>query len=125
MLANMARLGQVLLNLLINAMNAIPLGDRDAHEIAVATRSDEHGHVVIEISDTGAGIPDEAKPHLFEPFFTTSAGGQGTGLGLSICRTIVAALGGEIGFESELGRGTTFRITLPAATSGDDPPTMP
>jgi signal transduction histidine kinase len=121
--ASEARLGQVLLNLLINATHAIPLGDHDAHEIQVGTRSDERGRVVIEVRDSGAGIPDDVRPHIFEPFFTTKTGGRGTGLGLSICQTIVTALGGEIGFESQLGRGTAFRVTLPAAPLEADPST--
>ena len=114
-LANEARLGQVLLNLLVNAAHAIPEGDPEAHEIEVSTRQDHLGRVVIEVKDSGAGIPEEVKRRLFEPFFTTKSGGRGTGLGLSICKSIVSALGGEIGFESQVGQGTSFRVTLPAA----------
>jgi PAS domain S-box-containing protein len=125
-LANEARLGQVLLNLLVNAAHAIPEGDPEGNEIRVATRSDDRGRVVIEVRDTGAGIPDEVKRRLFEPFFTTKGAGKGTGLGLSICQSIVTALGGEIGFESRLGQGTSFYVILPAAPagSGADPPTL-
>src|SRR5262249_22155565 len=82
-LVNQARLGQVLLNLLVNAAHAIPEGDPDGNEIRVATHTDVHGHVVIEVQDTGAGIPDEVKPRIFEAFFTTKASKSGTGLGLS------------------------------------------
>ena len=114
-LANEARLGQVLLNLLINAAHAIPEGEPEAHEIMVSTRQDERGQVVIEVKDSGSGIPDDVKRRLFEPFFTTKSGGRGTGLGLSICKSIVTALGGEIGFESQVGQGTSFRVTLPPA----------
>ncbi len=114
-LANEARLGQVLLNLLINAAHAIPEGDPESHDIQVATREDSQGRVVIEVKDSGTGIPEEVKRRLFEPFFTTKSGGRGTGLGLSICKSIVTALGGEIGFDSQVGQGTTFRVTLPAA----------
>jgi PAS domain S-box-containing protein len=122
--ANEARLGQVLLNLLVNAAHAIPEGDPNANEITVATRGDAHGHVVIEVADTGAGIPDDVKKHIFEPFFTTKAGGLGTGLGLSIAQSVVSALGGEITFESQLGHGSTFRVILPAADP-DGPATRP
>ncbi len=114
-LANEARLGQVLLNLLVNAAHAIPEGDPESHEISVATRQDDRGRVIIEVKDSGAGIPEEVRPRLFEPFFTTKSGGRGTGLGLSIAQSIVTALGGEITFESEVGQGTTFRVTLPPA----------
>jgi PAS domain S-box-containing protein len=117
-LANEARLGQVLLNLLVNAAHAIPEGEPDAHEIQVATRSDPDGRVVIEVRDTGEGIPEDVKRRIFEPFFTTKGPGRGSGLGLSICQSIVTALGGEITFESELGTGTAFRVILPAAPVG-------
>ena len=114
-LANEARLGQVLLNLLVNAAHAIPEGDPESHEISVATRCDDRGRVIIEVRDTGAGIPDDVKRRIFEPFFTTKGAGRGSGLGLSICQSIVTALGGEITFESQIGRGTAFHVILPAA----------
>src|SRR6185295_15351684 len=94
---------------------AIPEGEPEVHEIQVATRSDADGRVVIEVRDTGAGIPEDVKRRIFEPFFTTKGPGRGTGLGLSICQSIVTALGGEITFESQLGLGTAFRVILPAA----------
>jgi PAS domain S-box-containing protein len=117
-IANEARLGQVLLNLLVNAAHAIPDGDPEANEIEVSTRCDDGGRVVIEVRDSGAGIPEDVKRRIFEPFFTTKGSGRGTGLGLSICRSIVTALGGEITFESHLGRGTAFLVILPAAPAG-------
>jgi PAS domain S-box-containing protein len=121
-LANEARLGQVLLNLLVNAAHAIPEGEPDANEIRVSTRTDDRGRVVIAVRDTGAGIPESVKRRIFEPFFTTKASGSGTGLGLSICKSIVTALGGQMELESEVGRGTTFRVVLPAAPPMSRPP---
>jgi PAS domain S-box-containing protein len=110
--ANEARLGQVFLNLLINAAHAIPEGAADRNEIRVITRLDEKGRVVAEIQDTGMGIPEDIRPRVMEPFFTTKPPGEGTGLGLSICHGIVTRLGGELQFDSEVGRGTTFRVVL-------------
>ena len=81
--ANEARLGQVFLNLLVNAAQAIPEGQADRHEIRVGTRTDDHGNAVVEVSDTGTGILPENIPRIFDPFFTTK-GETGTGLGLSI-----------------------------------------
>jgi PAS domain S-box-containing protein len=111
---NEARLGQVFLNLLVNAAQALPEGSADRNEIRILTRA-EGDRVVIEVRDTGAGIAPEHRPHLFDPFFTTKAVGSGTGLGLSICHNIVTSLGGELSVESELGKGSTFRVSLPAA----------
>jgi PAS domain S-box-containing protein len=111
---NEARLGQVFLNLLINAVHAIPVGDANRHQIRLAICA-APGAVVVEISDTGAGIAETDLPRIFEPFFTTKPTGEGTGLGLAICRNIVLSQGGTIDVESELGRGTTFRVSLPAA----------
>ncbi|KFE68495.1 ATP-binding protein [Hyalangium minutum] len=111
--ANEARLGQVFLNLIINAAHAIPEGSADRNEIRVITRLDSRGHVVAEVQDTGAGIPEDLRPRVLEPFFTTKPPGEGTGLGLSICHGIVTRLGGEFQFDSEVGRGTTFRVVLP------------
>jgi signal transduction histidine kinase/CheY-like chemotaxis protein len=109
------RLGQVLINLLVNAAQALSLGDIQDNVVKVTARATPKGSVVIEVQDTGPGIPKEALPHIFEPFFTTKARGIGTGLGLSICHGIVAAAGGTIEAISEPGRGTTMRVTLPIA----------
>ncbi|WP_395827313.1 ATP-binding protein [Archangium violaceum] len=110
--ANESRLGQVFLNLIVNAAQAIPHGDPKTHEIRLSTRHEE-GHVVVAVRDTGSGIPREHLERLFDPFFTTKPVGVGTGLGLSICHGIVTALGGRIDVHSELGRGTTFQVFLP------------
>jgi PAS domain S-box-containing protein len=111
--ANEARIGQVFLNLLVNAAQAIPEGHADANEIRIATRTDEAGHAVVEVSDTGVGIGPEDLPRIFDPFFTTK--GEGTGLGLALSHGTVAALGGRIEVESRPGKGATFRVILPAA----------
>ena len=107
------RLEQVLLNLLVNAAQALPVGAPQQHHVRVATHTDAAGHAVVEVQDTGSGIPPEHLPRLFEPFFTTKPAGEGTGLGLSICHGIVKAVGGELSVQSELGKGTTFRLVLP------------
>jgi CheY-like chemotaxis protein len=115
-LANDGRLGQVFVNLLINAVQAIPEGDPGTNRIRVATSPSDGDRVTIEISDTGCGIPAELRTRIFEPFFTTKRVGVGTGLGLSISHGIVKSLGGEITVDSEVGRGTTFRVVLPSAS---------
>ena len=113
--ADEARLGQVFVNLLVNAAHATPQGHADQHEIRIVTGTDVSGRAIIEIRDTGLGMPPEVLRRVFDPFFTTRDIGQGTGLGLSICRNIVTALGGEIIAKSELGKGSTFRVVLPPA----------
>ncbi|HEX8438075.1 ATP-binding protein [Archangium sp.] len=113
-LADSSRLGQVFLNLLVNAAQAIPEGHADRHEIRLRVRA-EAGSVVVEIHDTGQGIPAELLGRIFDPFFTTKPVGQGTGLGLSITHGLVTALGGELTVESEPGRGSVFRVRLPGA----------
>jgi PAS domain S-box-containing protein len=113
-LANEARLGGVFLNLLVNAVQAIPEGRAEENEIRIGTGM-EKDTVVVEVRDTGCGIAPEFRSRIFDPFFTTKPPGTGTGLGLSICQSIVGALGGEITVESEVGKGTTFRVLLPAA----------
>ncbi len=114
-----SRLGQVFLNLIVNAAQAVPEGNAEGHTIRIVTRPDPSGQIVVEISDTGAGISPENRRHLFSPFFTTKGPGVGTGLGLAICHRIITGLGGEIQVESEPGKGTTFRVILPAARSVD------
>jgi PAS domain S-box-containing protein len=112
---NESRLSQVFLNLLINAAQALPEQNASHHEIRVTLRSDELGAVVVEVRDTGAGIPANVLPRIFDPFFTTKPVGQGTGLGLSICHTIISRMGGSIEVESTQGQGTTFRVRLPSS----------
>jgi two-component system, NtrC family, sensor kinase len=113
--ASSARLGQVFLNLLVNAVQSIPEGHPDLNRITVSTRTDARGWAVVEFADSGCGIAPEIRRHLFEPFFTTKPIGEGTGLGLSICHGIVSAIGGEIEVDSEVGRGSCFRVLLPGA----------
>ena len=110
--ANEARLGQVFLNLLVNAAQALPEGRAEHNEIGVTTRLDGEC-VVIEVRDTGAGIPAGILGRIFDAFFTTKAVGVGTGLGLAICHRIVSDMGGGLTVESTIGKGTTFRVTLP------------
>jgi signal transduction histidine kinase len=113
--ASEAGLAQVFLNLLRNAAHAIPEGHVDDHAVTVRCRLDAHTSVVVEIADTGSGIPRELRSRVFSPFFTTKPAGIGTGLGLSICHRIVTDLDGEISFETEVGQGTLFRVSLPAS----------
>jgi two-component system, cell cycle sensor histidine kinase and response regulator CckA len=113
--ATQGRLGQLFLNLVLNAVDAIPDGHADRNEIRVTITSDPTGRAVVEIADTGVGIATGHQRHVFEPFYTTKGVGAGTGLGLSICHGIVTQLGGEISFDSSPGNGTTFRVVLPAS----------
>ena len=111
---NEARLGQVFLNLVVNAAQSLPTGQAEQNEIGVTTRV-EGERVIIEVSDTGAGIPPQIIGRIFDAFFTTKAVGVGTGLGLAICQRIVTDMGGTLTVESELGKGTTFRVSVPVA----------
>ena len=110
-----ARLGQVFLNLLINAAQAIEIGHVESNQIRLFTGTDEQGRAVVEIADTGVGISTENLNRIFAPFFTTKPPGSGTGLGLSISLRIVKEMGGAIELSSEPGRGTVARVYLPAA----------
>jgi two-component system NtrC family sensor kinase len=114
---NAARLGQVFLNLIINAAHAIAPGRAEENEIRVTARLGEPGRVTVDVSDTGCGIAPENLERIFDLFFTTKPAGEGTGIGLAMCRDIVTSLGGSITVKSQLGRGTTFHLTLPAAPS--------
>jgi two-component system cell cycle sensor histidine kinase/response regulator CckA len=110
-----ARLGQVILNVLINAAHAIEIGAVDHNTITVRTRSDARGRPTLEIEDTGCGIARENLTRVFDPFFTTKPIGVGAGLGLSIAQRIAHELEGEITVESVHGEGTLVTLTLPAA----------
>jgi signal transduction histidine kinase/CheY-like chemotaxis protein len=112
---NEARLGQVFLNLLINAAQALSPERFDHNAITVATGVADDGRIRVEIRDTGLGMSSETQARLFEPFFTTKPVGAGIGLGLAISRRLVTALGGEIHVRSQLGQGTCFVVLLPAA----------
>jgi signal transduction histidine kinase/CheY-like chemotaxis protein len=119
------RLGQVLVNLLVNASQAIPRNAPGEPAVTVTTRSEDGRTVEIEVRDTGAGIPPEIIDRIWDPFFTTKEPGAGTGLGLSISREIIERSGGRIYVESpiegeEPPRGARFVIVLPAARGAGD-----
>ncbi len=105
---------QLLVNLLNNALDAL---EPDGGRIDVTTRC-EQGDVIIDVADTGPGIPEAVLPRIFDPFFTTKPVGKGTGLGLSICYGIAHNLGGSISVESQAGRGTTFHVRIPEHPAG-------
>jgi len=107
-----AQLQQVFLNIIDNAIDAI--GKSGSIFIMTNYNSGTPGEVVIEISDTGPGIPKDIIGRIFDPFFTTKAANEGTGLGLSISYSIIEKLGGRIAVTSREGKGTTFTIRLPA-----------
>jgi len=111
-LCHPGKINQVFLNVLMNAIQASPSGG----SVEARTRVDESaaaGGVAIEIQDSGCGIKPEHRERIFDPFFTTKPVGQGTGLGLSVSYGIIRDHGGAIEVESEVGRGTLFRIRLP------------
>jgi two-component system, NtrC family, sensor kinase len=111
-LGNKEQLIQALMALLLNAVDAMEQTGRLAVRAARGQRDDE---VVVEVEDTGVGIPREDQSKIFEPFYTTKQPGRGTGLGLSICYGIVEDHRGRIEVDSSPGRGATFRVYLPAA----------
>ncbi|PTL78915.1 ATP-binding protein [Vitiosangium sp. GDMCC 1.1324] len=113
--ANESRLAQVFLNLLVNAVQALPDRAPEQNEIRVVTRKLGDAQVMIEFSDTGVGIPPHLRARIFEPFFTTKPVGEGTGLGLSVCHRLITQMKGSIEVDSEPGQGATFRVILPVA----------
>lgn len=116
-LGDESRLGQLFLNIIVNAAHAMDEGKANQNVLKLSTGTDDRGRAMVRIHDSGTGMSADVLNHLFTPFYTTKAVGVGTGLGLSICHRIVQALGGEIRVESELGTGTTFHIFLPPATA--------
>lgn len=116
-LAHRGHLGQVLLNLIVNALSALP--ERAPEDNRVTVRAARDGdEVVLEVEDNGVGIPPAIQPRLFEPFFSTKTD-DGGGLGLAVAETLVRRHGGAISFRSEVDRGTCFRVVLPTATSSE------
>jgi signal transduction histidine kinase len=109
-----AQMEQVLLNLTINARDAMPAGG----SLRIRTRCAEaRKQVILEVADTGTGIPNEILPRLFEPFFTTKQPGKGTGLGLASVKAIVEGCGGQIAIRSQVGQGTTFCLGFPISAA--------
>ncbi len=134
------QLEQVIVNLVVNARDAMPKGGRldvETANVQIASDVTAHGglippgdYVVLSVRDTGIGISDEVRAHLFQPFFTTKVRGKGTGLGLATVQGIVTAAHGYIAVDSELGQGATFRVYWPRSVDPvresrppkDDPP---
>ncbi|WP_205519761.1 hybrid sensor histidine kinase/response regulator [Pyxidicoccus caerfyrddinensis] len=114
---NDVRLSQVVVNLLVNALQALPERPAEENEVRVSLRPGRPGQVELEVADNGHGISPEVQRRIFDPFFTTKPVGEGTGLGLSICLTLVQAMGGRIDVSSTPGRGSSFRVVLPASVA--------
>ena len=107
-MADHFRMEQLFLNLVLNALQSMP----DVGELTFYTRG-KQGTVVVEVRDTGAGIPEDLRDRIFDPFFTTRDVGEGTGLGLTVSDSIVTSHGGTLEFETAVGEGSVFRIIMP------------
>ncbi|MFN0251712.1 MAG: ATP-binding protein [Kofleriaceae bacterium] len=113
-LADEGRLTQLIVNLVVNAAQSFTTDTPASNRITLRSRHDRD-RVILEVVDNGPGILPDVLPRIFDPFFTTKPPGVGTGLGLSISHGIVAAMGGQFDCETELGRGTVFRVSVPVA----------
>lgn len=119
--ATATELHQVIMNLAVNARDAMPGGGEVVLRTSLVQSSGETraAFVLLEVRDTGTGIPDHVRERIFERFFTTKAEGKGTGLGLAVVLRIVTSHGGRVTFESRMGEGTVFRVLLPALPPED------
>jgi signal transduction histidine kinase len=117
--AEQGQLARVFMNLLLHAAQATGDGGAAQHTIVLTTRTDDRGRAVAEVTDDGPGMPRDVLHRIFDPFFATPLKHAEAGLGLAVCHSIVTSLGGEIDVESELGNGTTFRVSLPPASVAD------
>jgi len=107
---NAGRLQQVFMNLIVNARDAMPFGG----ELTLATEA-ENSTVRVEVGDNGVGIPADHLQKIFDPFFTTKSTSRGTGLGLAVSYGIIREHSGKVQVESQVGKGTTFRLEFPVA----------
>jgi signal transduction histidine kinase len=107
-------LQQLFLNLINNSLDAMPKGGEIQIHTATEGKSGKSQRIIVDFIDTGTGMTPEVMSHIFDPLYTTKDRGQGTGLGLVIVSQIVAEHGGTVGVESELGKGTRFRLTFAA-----------
>jgi C4-dicarboxylate-specific signal transduction histidine kinase len=108
-------LQQVLINLIINAMDALE-GKKDEKPTVTVRTYSENGKVCVEVKDNGSGIPKDIQEKIFDPFFTTKGPEKGTGLGLAIIASILHQHRAGISLESEVGKGTQFKVSFPAAS---------
>lgn len=133
--ADSGHFGQVLMNLVVNARDALPNGGRISIQTSKISLDENYAqehlgvvpgeYVAISVTDTGIGMSEEVKAQLFKPFFTTKPKDKGTGLGLATCQTIVNHSGGHIGVQSEVEKGTTFRVYFPHVSQPLAVPTGP
>jgi signal transduction histidine kinase len=117
--ADRQQLRQMFLNLMTNASDAMPEGGRLTIRVAASTLNNSEA-VKVEFIDTGEGLSQEQAARVWEPFFTTKPAGKGTGLGLAICRRLTEEHSGKITFVSEVGKGTTVSIVMPATANGEE-----
>jgi signal transduction histidine kinase len=119
-IGNAAELRELLINLIVNAIDAMPEGgelalrlSQQIEHLTTATGTQLQRLALIEVADSGVGVPPVLRERIFESFYTTKPAGKGSGLGLAICRSIAARHGGRIELDSTVGKGTTFRVLIP------------